>query len=251
MTAGWIKLHRKTLNSVFYRSLMGKQRDVIITILLMADHEEKEWVYKGNKYRTLPGQVFSSLQGIADRCGKDCTRETVRTTINHAEQYGFLTKETHNTHTVITIANWATYQDRHTEQTQDTPNIDTKSTVGRPLTRSKKKEDIVYSPNSEEFRLANLLYELIRENNPKFKAPNMDNWCGHVDKMLRIDKRSIDDVEAVIRWCQQDDFWHKNILSTDKLRKQFDKLYINMPKSKRNIIPFAKTGGSDDGIEYF
>ena len=119
--------------------------------------------------------------------------------------------------------------------------------MGRPLTRSKKKEDIVYSPNSEEFRLANLLYELIRENNPKFKAPNMDNWCGHVDKMLRIDKRSIDDVEAVIRWCQQDDFWHKNILSTDKLRKQFDKLYMAMPRDKK-VIPFKQE--EKDGWNY-
>ena len=243
--SGWIKVHRRILNSVFYKSLLGKQRDVIITILLMADHEEKGWIYKGKKYRTLPGQVFSSLQGIANMCGKDCTRETVRTTITHAEQYGFLTKETHKTHTLITIENWETYQDIHTKETQNKPIINTNSTEGRPLTRRKKKEDNIYSPNSDEFRLSNLLYGLIKENNPQFKKPNLDNWCGHVDKMIRIDKRSADDIEAVIRWCQQDDFWHKNILSTDKLRKQFDKLYINMPKDKK-VVPFKKDGDEDD-----
>lgn len=248
--SGWIKVHRRILNSVFYKSLLGKQRDVIITILLMADHEEKEWIYKGKKYKTLPGQVFSSLQGIANMCGKDCTRETVRTTITHAEQYGFLTKETHKTHTLITIENWETYQDIHTRETQNNPIINTNSPEGRPLTRRKKKEEILYSQNSDEFRLSNLLYELIKKNNPKFKQPNLNNWCGYVDKMLRIDRRSVADIEAVIRWCQQDDFWHKNILSTDKLRKQFDKLYMNIPRS-RNVISFAKTGGSDDGIEYF
>lgn len=248
--SGWIKVHRRILNSVFYKSLLGKQRDVIITILLMADHEEKEWIYKGKKYKTLPGQVFSSLQGIANMCGKDCTRETVRTTITHAEQYGFLTKETHKTHTLITIENWETYQDIHTRETQNSPIINANSPEGRPLTRRKKKEEILYSQNSDEFRLSNLLYELIKKNNPKFKQPNLNNWCGYVDKMLRIDRRSVADIEAVIRWCQQDDFWHKNILSTDKLRKQFDKLYMNIPRS-RNVISFAKTGGSDDGIEYF
>lgn len=242
--SGWIKVHRRILNSVFYKSLLGKQRDVIITILLMADHEEKEWIYKGKKYRTLPGQVFSSLQGIANMCGKDCTRETVRTTINHAEQYGFLTKETYKTHTLITIENWETYQDIHTKETQNNPTINTNSPEGRPLTRRKKKENNIYSPNSDEFRLSNLLYELIKENNPQFKAPNLDNWCGHVDKMLRIDKRSVDDIEAVIRWCQEDNFWHKNILSTDKLRKQFDKLYIGMPKDKK-VVPFKKDGDED------
>lgn len=243
--AGWIKVHRKILNSVFYKSLLGKQRDVIITILLMADHEEKEWIYKGKKYKTLPGQVFSSLQGIADMCGKDCTREIVRTTITHAEQYGFLTKETHKTHTLITIENWEIYQDVYTRETQNKPIINTNSPEGRPLTRRKKKEDNIYSPNSDEFRLSNLLYGLIKKNNPQFKQPNLDNWCGHVDKMLRIDKRSVDDIEAVIRWCQQDNFWHKNILSTDKLRKQFDKLYMNIPKDKK-VIPFKKDGDKDD-----
>ena len=67
--------------------------------------------------------------------------------------------------------------------------------------------------------------------------------------MLRIDKRSVEDIEAVIRWCQQDDFWHKNILSTDKLRKQFDKLYIAMPKSSK-VIPFGKKGAEEDGWSY-
>jgi len=33
---GWIKLHRKILNSDMYRSLNSKQRDVMITLLLMA-----------------------------------------------------------------------------------------------------------------------------------------------------------------------------------------------------------------------
>ena len=174
----------------------------------------------------------------------------MRTTITHAEQYGFLTKETHKTHTLITIENWETYQDIHTRETQNSPIINTNSPEGRPLTRRKKKEEILYSQNSDEFRLSNLLYELIKKNNPKFKQPNLNNWCGYVDKMLRIDRRSVADIEAVIRWCQQDDFWHKNILSTDKLRKQFDKLYMNIPRS-RNVISFAKTGGSDDGIEYF
>lgn len=244
--AGWIKVHRKILNSEFYRGLTGRQRDVIITLLLMVNHEPREWIYKGMKYKTEPGQCVTSLQKIADRCGKDCTREVVRATIKHAESAHFLTHTTHTTHTVISIENWEKYQDVNTENTQSARNTDTKSTCVLNTNKNiRNKEYKKYSPDSDEFRLSNLLYGLIKKNNPKFKEPNLDNWCGHVDKMLRIDKRSVDDIEAVIRWCQQDDFWHKNILSTDKLRKQFDKLYMNMPKDKK-VIPFKKDGDKDD-----
>ena len=248
--AGWIKVHRKILNSEFYRGLTGRQRDVIITLLLMVNHEPREWIYKGAKYKTEPGQCITSLQKIADRCGKDCTREVVRATIKHAENAHFLKQKTHTTHTVISIENWDKYQDTNTESTQDTHNTNTENACFSTTNKNiRSKEYKKYSPDSDEFRLSNLLYELIKENNPQFKAPNLDNWCGHVDKMIRLDKRSVDDIEAVIRWCQEDNFWHKNILSTDKLRKQFDKLYIGMPKSKK-VIPFGKKDGDEDGWGY-
>lgn len=247
---GWIKVHRKILNSEFYRGLTGRQRDVIITLLLMMNHEPREWIYKGVKYKTEPGQCITSLQKIADRCGKDCTREVVRATIKHAENAHFLKQKTHTTHTVISIENWDKYQDTNTDSTQDTHNTNTENACVSTTNKNiRSKEYKKYSPDSDEFRLSNLLYELIKENNPQFKAPNLDNWCGHVDKMIRLDKRSVDDIEAVIRWCQEDNFWHKNILSTDKLRKQFDKLYIGMPKSKK-VIPFGKKDGDEDGWGY-
>lgn len=248
--AGWIKVHRKILNSEFYRGLTGRQRDVIITLLLMVNHEPREWIYKGVKYKTEPGQCITSLQKIADRCGKDCTREVVRATIKHAENAHFLKQKTHTTHTVISIENWYKYQDTNTENTQVTHNTNTENACVSTTNKNiRNKEYKKYSLDSDEFRLSNLLYELIKKNNPKFKEPNLDNWCGHVDKMIRLDKRSIDDIEAVIRWCQEDNFWHKNILSTDKLRKQFDKLYIGMPKSKK-VIPFGKKDGDEDDWGY-
>jgi 5-bromo-4-chloroindolyl phosphate hydrolysis protein len=46
--------------------------------------------------------------------------------------------------------------------------------------------------------------------------------------MLRIDKRTPDEIEAVIRFCQADDFWCSNILSTKKLREKFTALLAKM-----------------------
>ncbi len=81
---------------------------------------------------------------------------------------------------------------------------------------------------SEQFRLADLLFTLIRERNPAHKPPNLQSWAKSIDLMIRRDDRKSQDIECVIRWSQQDAFWQNNILSTSKLRRQFDQLFMKM-----------------------
>ena len=93
--------------------------------------------------------------------------------------------------------------------------------------------------DSIEIRLSELLFNLILKNNPKAKKPNFQSWAKEIDLMIRIDKRRPDEIETVIRWCQTDDFWYANILSTVKLRKQFDQLTLKMskkPEKQKKII---------------
>lgn len=94
------------------------------------------------------------------------------------------------------------------------------------------KDNIIFVEDSKEMRLSKLLFSLIKRNNDKAKKPNLQTWCKHMDYILRIDKREYEDVKAVIEWCQNDDFWQTNILSTQKLRKQYEQLYIKMLKDK-------------------
>ena len=115
------------------------------------------------------------------------------------------------------------------------------------------------SPNSKEFRLAKLLLDLILERKPDYKKPNLQQWSIHTDRMLRLDDRNFAQVEAVIRWCQSDDFWQNNILSTEKLRKHFDKLEMQKSKtqtsSARKCIHCNKIGEyvqkDDTGLPYW
>ncbi|MCK5608901.1 hypothetical protein KAR91_43915, partial [Candidatus Pacearchaeota archaeon] len=85
--------------------------------------------------------------------------------------------------------------------------------------------------DSDEFRLANLLFKLKRKNNPSCKQDNLQVWAKIFNLAIRIDKRKVKDLESVIRWSQQDDFWHKNILSATKVRKQYDQLTLKMKES--------------------
>jgi hypothetical protein len=86
--------------------------------------------------------------------------------------------------------------------------------------------------NSDEFRLSELLLNLILERKKDFKKPDLRSWSVSIERMIRLDKRTPERIEAVIRWCQQDDFWQNNILSTEKLRKQFDQLELKYGSNK-------------------
>lgn len=96
-----------------------------------------------------------------------------------------------------------------------------------------------YNQTSSEIRLSKLLDNLIRKRHKGFKSPNFQKWAGAIDRMIRLDKHNANDIEAVIRWSQQDSFWQNNILSTEALRKQYDQLFLKMKSGKHS----TKTNG--------
>lgn len=112
---------------------------------------------------------------------------------------------------------------------------------------SKDKIIKEYCPTSEEVRLAKLLFSLIRGRKPNYqvkiksekqKEALYQKWADHIDKLIRIDERGPAQIEAVIRWCQKDDFWKDNILSTEKLREKIDKLELKMAKPEAKYPNF-------------
>jgi hypothetical protein len=87
------------------------------------------------------------------------------------------------------------------------------------------------SPAGSEagLRLAQLLQCLILRNNPsaKIKPTQIQHWAVVADRMMRLDGRTEQDIENVLKWSQNDDFWCGNILSMEKLRSKFDQLTLH------------------------
>ena len=83
----------------------------------------------------------------------------------------------------------------------------------------------------EATQLASRLLACILKRKPDFRTPNMKQWAMHADRMIRLDKRKPADIAEVIDWCQADDFWQNNILSTAKLRKQYDQLQLRIEQA--------------------
>ena len=110
MNQGWIKLYRKLLDSDMYQSLNSKQRDVMIQVLMKANHEEKTWEWNGKLYTCKPGEFITSLDSLRKACAKDVNTQNIRTALLKLEKWGFLTNESTKTGRLIRIVNWDIYQ---------------------------------------------------------------------------------------------------------------------------------------------
>ena len=110
MRDGWIKLYRKTLTSDMYRSLTAKQRDVMIQILLLANHSNNKWEWQGEVIELEAGQLITSISKLADKCSKDVKEQSVKSALKKLEMWGFITDKATKTGRMITVLNWERYQ---------------------------------------------------------------------------------------------------------------------------------------------
>jgi len=88
--------------------------------------------------------------------------------------------------------------------------------------------------------MTDLLFTLMKENYSFIKnEPCEKDYC-EMNRLSRIDGWDYKQIEYIIRWSQQDEFWRQNIRSVSKLRKQFSQLVIrvkeNIKKNKITII---------------
>lgn len=100
-----------------------------------------------------------------------------------------------------------------------------------PPKNSKKKRQ--YDPDSKPYRCAVKLQDEILKNKPDFKKPDLQKWSDTFRLMNERDGRAWKTIGKVIIYATQDDFWRSNILSADKLRKQFERLEMQMGEGKK------------------
>lgn len=99
---------------------------------------------------------------------------------------------------------------------------------------SKDKASNIYVPNAVALEHANFLHSKILQIKPNFKPPNIKAWAKSIEHMMRLDKRSNEEIRAIIEWLPSDSFWCDKILSADTLRKQFDKLELAKASKPKN-----------------
>lgn len=112
---GWIKLHRKILEDELWIDCTPEQKVIMMTLLMLANHDDKSWIWQGKKFSIKAGQLITSIESIRKISGKNISSKNVRSALVKFKKYGFLANESAKTGRLITIANWAKYQSNDEE----------------------------------------------------------------------------------------------------------------------------------------
>lgn len=176
--------------------------------------------------KTLETHAVLTSRGIQRRYLSAIGR---RQKVEMAKEYLLLDAETVNAYKNLVIVD--------TNPTSSIVNVDINPQRKEKESKEKKRKEIIMSENkfsddSIPITLSKLLYQLKAEHIPKAKEPNYQKWAEHIDKMQRIDGITFEEIEDLIRWCQQDNFWKSNILSTQKLREKYEQLYAAKARDK-------------------
>lgn len=198
---GYIKLHRALIDKPIWECSTPEHKAILITILLLANYEEKHWLWKGEKYKCLPGQFVTSLPKLALKSGTSI--QSVRTALKNFEKmYDFLTDQSTESGRLITVVNWALYQSNEIELTDQLTGY--QQTANRPLTATKKDKNIRIKEKELKVRYA----EFVSMTEIEYQKLITEHGEMAVTKFIEIlnlykgssGKKYLSDYMAILKW---------------------------------------------------
>jgi hypothetical protein len=185
------------------------------------------------RYADNGGKAYPSMRRLA----KDCSvsKTTIEKYIKELIDNDIVEKiESDKKFNVYRILDWINTVPAH-ESTVPAHDL----TVPAGGTNKDSKKTSIKEPSSDtdkwsvedtEYKLTIHLSKLIDDNNAYAKTPtnggkDIQGWIAPIDKLMRLDGASAHHIQQVMDWCQQDNFWQVNILSTSKFRKKFPQLF--------------------------
>lgn len=174
---GWICLYRDLLEKTIWQNSTPEQKTILITLLLMANHKQKQWEWKGKKYIVKEGEFITSLEKIALMCGKGITIQNVRTSLKRFEKLQFLTSKSTNKNRLIKIENWGLYQDKENQ-----PN----KVTNKQLTSNQQATNKQLTTNNNDNNDNNDNNILNNLSNDKLFVPLIQKWNELPDAITKI-----------------------------------------------------------------
>lgn len=214
---GWIKLYRELLEKPIWFESTPEQKTILITLLLMANHDGRQWEWQGQQYYAGPGQFVTSLSKIAEKAGPGISMQNVRTALKRFEKFNFLTNQSTKVNRLITIVNWGFYQENPNEPNKVTNSQLTKSQqrANKELTTNKnvrnkecKNKEIEEHEEDGGWKKIVQLYEELFGVANSINIQNLNYWCKDLSPELVIkaleitsnnNARSFKYTEAILR----------------------------------------------------
>lgn len=202
-----------------------------------ANHSDGGFEVKGQWVDIKRGQTGRSIQTLAEDW--KWSRNKVKRFLKRLEDERMIERvRDHNVDhltSIITICNYDKFQlgEKTDELPDEPPNGPSNEPSDGPQTI--KKEGIIkkkeYSEDSNEFRLSLYLLNHIKKHSPGFKDPNLQKWSIDSDRLLRIDKRNLEECKKLIRFAHaSDDLFFRNVLSPAKFRKRYDEIKVGLDR---------------------
>ena len=183
VNGGWVKLYRELKSKSIWQLSSPEQKVVLITILLLANHEENKWEWKGEQFICKPGQLITSLNSLVRECGDGISIQNVRTALDRFEKLGFLTNVSTKTGRLITVLNWEKYQGKDF--------VDNKGS-NKEVTKSQQRpnKDLTTNKNDKE----------CYKNDKEIKKYNMPSAEPEEDVLTNEDLYGVDSEEQYRRF---------------------------------------------------
>jgi len=140
-------------------------------------------------------------------------------------------------------------KDTPKDTTIDPINPNPKNTSTQP---PKSKKEFEFEFESIEMKICRFLVNVLRKSEPEMKDPNWQIWCVEIDRLLRIDKKTPEEIKEVILYAHDpknstEKFsWIPNLRSPKSLRSQFTKIQLTMKNREYHL---NNNQSNDDGSE--
>lgn len=147
---GYIKVYRSLLDWRWYSDPIVSR--VFLHLLLKATYKDASWQYENLE----AGQLITSSDSIAKEL--NLSRQQVRTALNKLNSTNEITSKSTNKYTVITVNNWANFQDLNETSTNkatnkltiNQPSINQQSTTSKESKEYKEGKEINNNISSEQ-----------------------------------------------------------------------------------------------------
>ena len=229
---GWIKLHRKIQDCELWDSSDEPfdRRSAWIDLLLLANHEDKQIIFKNNPIVVKTGQRITSIRKLAERWNWSVNR--VKRFLDLLEKLQMIERDSDNHRTLLTIAKYEVYQgqwhtdeytDEYTDGTQTNTQTDTKQEVKNE--KNEKNEKNIYGEYRHVRMTSDQRDKLVRDYGQEmtencitfldeyiemkgYKAKNhylcIKKWVVDAVKEKQPKKNSLDDsYDMISRWAKE------------------------------------------------
>jgi len=194
----------------------------LIYCILKANYKPKIW--QGINIES--GQFITSFATIQAETG--LSTQSARTCIKRLISTSTITSEPTSKYTMITLCNYESYQtekpraNKQANKQANKPTTSDQQTNNKPTTTTNKDKNLNNGNKIKNKEYVPIIEFFKKSIPPTFTITDkqISSWNDTIDKLIRIDKKTLAEIESVIKFARESDFWCDNFLSITKLRKK-------------------------------